>query len=557
MKTSKSIWARMMVLCLTLVMALSVATMGAFAAPITTADQTGKVTINGTAKDEGAAVSLYKIIDVNMVNANGTIQPQAPVYTWNDDVASWVASHYSAYIDTANDNAVTDDFSTASAQNLSAFYKALAEQVVAGTAAAKIDNLNDETKTVSGLDMGQYLVIATKTGVEYNPATVTLYPVWSDSDEAWVLNDAAVSLKSSGSIEKTVDKEDGNGNVDLAYAVGDVVPYRLDVVIPVYPDNATAKRFEVGDAMGQGLTFNGIETVKVYANTSATEYEDGDILPAVDVIYTVVPNEGNDGFQIIFDYDGLKNALADAEKEATYIHVTYTATVNKDAFTTDDLGNTAYVGVNTNPYDSSSYEITETKEKVYTYGIDVTKVDATTQAGLAGAEFTLKGADGKEIQFVETGDGVYVKYAAANYKPGETVNPVTTLVVASDGTLHLQGLDTGVYTLTETKAPGGYQLPADPKITITLEDTIGGTPAGADGELDGKTGATGTMLEGSTIVEGDTNVLSVKMNNEKPGFELPTTGGMGTVLFTAGGLVIMACGAALVLVTLKKKKAED
>lgn len=552
MKTSKSIWARMMVLCLTLVMALSVATMGAFAAPITTVNQTGTVTINGTAQDEGATVNLYKIIDVNMVNANGTIQPQAPVYTWNDDVASWVSRNYSAYIDTENGNAVTDDFSTASAQNLSAFYKALAESGVIRVAYTA--TMGATSATVNDVDMGQYLVIATKTGVKYNPATVTLYPVWSDSDEAWVLNDAAVSLKSSGSIEKTVDKEDGNGNVDLAYAVGDVVPYRLDVVIPVYPDNATVKRFEVGDTMGQGLTFNGIETVKVYANTSATEYAAGDEVAmgtGETVNYTVAPN--SNGFDIKFDYDNLKATVG----EATYIHVTYTATVNKDAFTTDDLGNTAYVGVNTNPYDSNSFEITKTEEKVYTYGIDVIKVDATTQAGLAGAEFTLKGADGKEIQFVETDKGVYVKYAAENYEPGEDITPVTTLVVASDGTLHLQGLDTGVYTLTETKAPGGYQLPADPEITITLEDTTGGEPSGADGELDGNTGATGTMLGGSTILKDDTNVLSVKMNNEKPGFELPTTGGMGTVAFTAGGLIIMACGAALVLMTLKKKKAED
>lgn len=53
------------------------------------------------------------------------------------------------------------------------------------------------------------------------------------------------------------------------------------------------------------------------------------------------------------------------------------------------------------------------------------------------------------------------------------------------------------------------------------------------------------------------NIFTVNLKNAKPDFELPTTGGMGTVLFTAGGLVIMACGAVLVLVTLKKKKAED
>ena len=76
-----------------------------------------------------------------------------------------------------------------------------------------------------------------------------------------------------------------------------------------------------------------------------------------------------------------------------------------------------------------------------------------------------------------------------------------------------------------------------------------------DGILDGKE-ATGDadFLAGSSY---SGKMFTVNLKNAEPGFELPTTGGMGTVLFTAGGLVIMACGAALVLVTLKKKKAED
>lgn len=585
MKTMKSTMARLFALCLTVAMVLSMATMGAFAAPITSTTQTGSITITGSANDVGAEVSLYKIINVNMVNANGSIQPKDPVYTWEEAVGKWVAMLYPQYAKVIEHKTETEEgttttytyevtkaFSEANAAILGAFYQDLRDSGKLGTA-AKTVKLESTSATISDVAMGQYLVIATNGEKTYNPATATLYPVWNDSSKSWELNDATVVLKSKGGIDKNVegekgDNSDNSDNSDLGYAVGDTVTYRLDVAIPVYPDVdpdevIIFKAFDVGDTMGKGLTFGGIKNVKIYANTSSDSYNEQELVAEQtegleDPNYAVKETleEGTNrviGFEINFNYDNLK-ATVGAD---TYVHVVYTATLNEDAFEEDALGNSAYVGVNTNPYDKDSYEKTPVDKKVYTYGINVTKVDAENDAVLAGAEFKLYSdvACKNEIKFVGS-NGSYIK--AENQK-----NEGVILTTNASGQITLGGLDTGTYYLKEVKAPGGYELPNDKDALTTIvmtDDKIGtgdGAEDGEDGILDqGTSKVDGTMIvTDATTVNG--KVISFKLGNAKPGFELPTTGGMGTVLFTAGGLVIMACGAALVLVTLKKKKAED
>lgn len=567
MKTMKSTMARLFALCLTVAMVLSMATMGAFAGttPITADTQSGTIYIKGTDRDVNTKVKLYQIIKVNLDET--TFQPKNPVYQWVDEVAALLdGSEYAKYIDTNNQNAVTEAFSLktseedevgSTAAELSAFYDALAtviehkalvldeprEAVVNGTSATPVENMR----------LGQYLIIAEDTGsYEHKPATATLYPQWGDHDnnnetgETWYVEDANVVLKGD---KGTIDKEVDNPTV----SVGDEVTYTVKASVPVYPEDATATSFNVGDTMGVGLTWQEEKGVTVYWSEDGETYED--TVSAKDsedekiVYYELVPNavvgedeEGNDiivTFEVRFNYKNLVNKYPTAK----YVHVEYTATINEHAFKEDALGNDAYLGVNTNPYDDGSYETTTTEEDVYTYGIDVTKVDANDLVALLGAEFKLYSDDTctKEIKFVGS-DGVYTK-ALDQESAG------VTLETNGLGQITLGGLDVGTYYLKEVKAPGGYQLPASPVTTITLTDSE------PNGKLDDGTTASGSMLVDKVSADG--NVISFKLGNTKPGFELPTTGGMGTVLFTAGGLVIMACGAALVLVTLKKKKAED
>ena len=131
---------------------------------------------------------------------------------------------------------------------------------------------------------------------------------------------------------------------------------------------------------------------------------------------------------------------------------------------------------------------------VETFKIKIFKYDqANPETGLAGAVFTLTDGAGKEI----------------------------TVTSGEDGYAVIDGLDAGTYTLTETKAPDGY-VKSDTPLTIVIPDN-------ADGE----------------------NVVSVSFANS----QIPHTGGSGTLMFTIGGVVIIAMAGVLLLASRKKKKA--
>ena len=95
-------------------------------------------------------------------------------------------------------------------------------------------------------------------------------------------------------------------------------------------------------------------------------------------------------FEIIFKESFIKNNVG---KE---IVINYSAEVTKDAVYT--IGNKAGIDYNHAPGQDSNKETEE--EKVYTFGIDLTKKDANNGIGLNNAEFTLSDGTDKVIEFV-------------------------------------------------------------------------------------------------------------------------------------------------------------
>lgn len=535
-KKRKTIASKILALCLAVMMLMGMS-VTAFAK--ITPDSTANITVTGL--EPGVEVTAYQIITVNVNDAAG--QPQDPVYYWNAEVAEWILeqSSYTGYI--GGNNAVTETFmnlkDTAEAKSfyhdLASAIKANQNNAFAGLVASSKTGmaLNEGVATIADAGMGQWLLTAKGGSKIYLPSTVTLIPTPVEGSTDWELENDEVGMKGAKpTIEKDAETETG----DQTVAIGDTVTYTLTVLVPEYPEDAVNPVFKVGDKLGEGLDLVGAGGTPAIT----VKYENTVINNTLYSVSTTPAASDDYTFQITFT----KEFLAAYAGET--ITITYQATVNENAFTEDALGNTAFLGYNHDPYDEKSYETTPVEEEVYTFGIQLDKIDKTSSDKLTGAEFELKkqGED-TALTFNETatGSGIY------NYAPTGTD---TILKVNNNGFLQIQGLDEGTYILTETKAPNGYVLP-NGSIRIIL------TKDADSGELGDGTSVTS---EGTIVINAGensivNNVLQFDVVNEKTDtdFDLPATGGMGTMIFTVAGILLMGGAVALVVVAMKKKKS--
>lgn len=195
--------------------------------------------------------------------------------------------------------------------------------------------------------------------------------------------------------------------------------------------------------------------------------------------------------------------------------VEYSAVLNKDAEiapqTNDNTVNLSY----------SEQTITGNTVNVSAYQFDLVKVD-TNKKLLTGAEFKLYDAEtgGNEIQVTEESNGVY--------RVLDTADPAESADVIEAGAVTIKGLGNGTYYLEETAAPAGYN-PLTARQPVKIENS------NIAAETDSSTGA----YTGGILVVNNTGSI------------LPSTGGIGTTIFYAAGIVLMA-GAVFFVVRRKR-----
>lgn len=549
MKKKLHRWAA---LCLTLALTFCLA-LPVWADEATTynivADQKGTIQVTGIEEpvDTTVTVNVYRLMTVNFNVPNQ--QPEEPVYTWVTEVAQWLKTNtnetYKTYIN-ASDNSVTENFSVPTADEngtkaaeIAAFYDALAAAirsnaiVLNATSSQTVQGAGTQavSASINNLDMGNYLVLIEGGMKVYRPSAVNLVPEWKKTSEfpetwEWVLETANVELKSSEpALTKTVS--------DTQVAIGDTVTYTLVADVPHFPDNALNKGYYISDVLPAGMTFGSITSVEGYTGNTPDVSVDGTTLTEnSDYKDATRPVTGTTP-AFTLSFTNLKNT---SNERYTKIKVTYTATVNGNITVMDSSSttltnniNNAFLDYNNDPYGSAtSWQTKTATATVYSYGIMVNKVDKENKP-LSGAKFTLsKKSDGSAPIHFEGSNGTYLKTASGD----------TEIEVDSSGKLTLSGLDVGTYYLTETKAPGGYVKLTNP-VVITITD------AAPNGLVDdGTSGDAGT--------DGADGYYELDVVNSK-GFTLPSTGGMGTVLFTTIGIVLMGGGLVLLLLYLRRR----
>lgn len=225
--------------------------------------------------------------------------------------------------------------------------------------------------------------------------------------------------------------------------------------------------------------------------------------------YTVAETDNG-----VFTID-LTNAIGTTNANAgKTVVVTYKAIVTSD----EGYSNTANAFKNDATYGDDTEEGFTGDITLVKYALDDNNDDLADNAKLAGAKFKVHkdNKNGEVLFFVKVGDGLY-KHALADED-----GAIDELEVSAEGELKVTGLGNGTYFFEETKAPDGYSINED--------------------------GATVT-IEGSETknVSMDTYVIDTKLSS------LPSTGGIGTTIFTIGGCVIMIAAAGLFFASRRKE----
>lgn len=353
---------------------------------------------------------------------------------------------------------------------------------------------------------GVYAFDAEKADYTYKVATA--YVGFETYEDTPVLKDANVAAKRS---QLTIDKIVADN--DNAVAIGDTVNYTITTFVPYIDANKASqdRTFTITDEIN-GAVYVTNESGNVAGTVILGEGDEAK--PVTDA--RIIPSENGKRFIITLNSLVKDVANPNAGEKVT---VTYQAKI------------TAVTAENTASGHQSGQKYGGSKVNLYTGSITLTKVDANNvEKKLAGAEFTVHKVDENNVR----GEALKFDYneetKVYTYNPNSTRQSATTVVTDTNGEVKVEGLDKGTYHFTETKAPNGYSINED----------------GKDIEL-------GTNIEKATAKFEATGDLTLKDSKLSA---LPSTGGMGTYLFTIIGVVVMA-GAAGAFFISRRKGSEE
>lgn len=439
--------------------------------------------------------------------------------------------------DTAEAADVAKAIENATAAQTDAFAQVIGQKL--GTASKTVTS-SDPNTVISELPAGYYLIKDTAAVSGHDAATKFIIRI--------VKNTEAQPKTGVPTVEKKLqDNDDGVADQwqDVAdYCVGESVPFKLTGTMPSNIADYKTYNYVFHDTLSEGLTFNNDVVVKIGETTIDASK------------YTVTAS----GTNIDIAFTNIKSCGVDVSASSV-VTVEYSAKVNEKAVVgLPGNPNDVYLEFSNNPNQGGEGDKGETphdKVVVFTYKLDVTKIDGEAEARttLEGAQFKLSHGDKWLVIYTEGENKGKIKEWTTDE------SKASTLESDANGKIAIIGLDEGNYSLKETKAPNGYNLLQNPiALTITANDihTVDYTGENAadllkkvdDIEAIQLTVDSGTPVAG-TVGVGQADVATDVANNK--GSVLPETGGIGTTIFFVGGGIIVAAAAILLIAKMRKK----
>lgn len=344
-----------------------------------------------------------------------------------------------------------------------------------------------------------------------------------------------VTLKAEPlTVTKTVSKDERDFKEEISAAMSDTLTYQVKSKVPTLTDYSNLTQFEMKDTLShQQLVANSFSmTVGDNAVTFDSQSKEFTLNTK-----TIAKAESitNNSFIVKFKTDIL------SQYQGQEIVLKYKAQMTEDAVNIND--NNLELTYRNGP-DTS---VLSDKTKVYTYCMKINKKfsDGSTNH-YADVKFKLYSDANCNTQISLAGsNGVYTTKAADNTASDGD------LVLASDGSLTIKGLDAGTYYLKETATAedAGFTLADVIKVQLVAKNDELQT-------LDSTSSATmdGNVLKVSITQENTISIALATFDvlNQK-GFDLPTTGGAGTWMITLGGIALIAVAGSLYVVSKKKK----
>lgn len=491
------------------------------------------------------------LADLKASSTFGATNPFASCTTAADVAAvlageNFTLAHTDAFAEVAGANLVVDEKIT-----------------LTGGASAGVDGKYAYTAT--GLEAGYYLVqdaSGSLSGSQYAKTKFILE----------VVDDVTAQAKADQpTLDKTIASVNSDAvNSDYANAaIGDTVTFQLTSAVPAMVpamEGYNKYFFVVTDELSQGFSIAqnfSVDDVRVVVGSTTLTGDDF-------AVSTTTDKEG--ATEIVI-------TINDLVGKSGKITITYSATVNDKAVIGDaGNANTAYLKFSNDPnytYDDVNDsnapmgKTPDTSTHTYVGGLIIHKVDENNNA-LPAAQFKIESDDFNQVVLVGTEfvqddtNGTYYKLKNGTYTteaPGqntsdyksttvkykletttETTTPDTTTSVTSwvdaNGNLIVAGLSAGIYTITETYAPDGYNI-ADP-----VKVTVGWAAPTATGS----TTCTWTKDSKAVTLESSNNMklIPVTIRNLR-GATLPSTGGIGkTVLIGTGAVIAVVAVVGLV-----------